>query len=177
MASKKDFEIKFTGLKLGVYQFDYQLDKLFFDLFEFSDFEESSLKAEVEMKKKDHSLELSFSLSGSLQVHCDLTNELFEMPLQNDFSLLVKFGEEYNNENEEILIIPFNDHSVNVSQFLYELAVLAMPLRRIHPDVESGKIGSEILKKLEELSPDHEDQDTENNDIDPRWDKLKSLLN
>jgi uncharacterized metal-binding protein YceD (DUF177 family) len=174
---KKQFEIKFSGLKLGVHQFDFQIDNRFFELFDFSDFDSSQLNVDVELNKKNNSLELSFSLQGQVEVRCDITNEPFPLSLENKLDLQVKYGEEYNDDNDEILIIPFNDHFINIAQYLYELAVLAVPLRKIHPDVESGKKGSEILKKLEELSPDHSDEENENNKIDPRWDKLKSLLN
>ncbi len=54
-----------------------------------------------------------------------------------------------------------------------------MPLRRIHPGVEDGTLKSDILDKLEELSPkafDEEEETPEDNDIDPRWDTLKKLL-
>lgn len=172
----KDFEIKFSGLKLGTHKFDFQLDKSFFDLFDYSDLESSKLKAEIELEKKNNSLELQLKLDGSIKVPCDITNELFDLSIQNEFSLVVKFGEEFNDESEEILIIPFDSHSVNIAQYLYELAVLAIPLRKIHPDVEAGKKGQEILKKIEELSPENKGQD-EDKETDPRWDKLKTLLN
>ena len=177
MGSEKDFEIKFSGLKLGLHQFDFQLSKQFFELFDFSDFEESKLHVHVNMEKKSNSLELDFTLNGTVKVPCDVTNELFDLPLDGKLSLVVKYGEEFNDEHETILILPYDEHSVNISQYLYELAVLSVPLRKIHPDVESGKKGSEILKKMEELSPDGKNQDDEDQETDPRWDELKKLLN
>ena len=47
--------------------------------------------------------------------------------------------------------------------------------KRVHPGVEDGTLNSDILKKLEELSPKlKEDKDKE--DIDPHWNILKKLL-
>lgn len=172
----KDFNIKFTGLKLGTHKFDFQLDKSFFDHFEFSDFEDVSLKVNLSLEKKTNSLELIFSLSGTVLVPCDVTTDLFDFPLENEISLLVKFGEEFNDENEEILILPFDSHYVDVSQVIYEMAVLTVPLKKIHPDVESGKKGGDILKKINDLSPDGQSE-AKDGDVDPRWDKLKNLLN
>jgi uncharacterized metal-binding protein YceD (DUF177 family) len=56
--------------------------------------------------------------------------------------------------------------------------VLAVPHKRIHPGIEDGTLKSDVLDKLEELSPKgtNEDNDNEEN-IDPRWNKLKNLLN
>ena len=48
-----------------------------------------------------------------------------------------------------------------------------MPIKRLHPGVEDGTLDSEILKKLEELSPKVKEN---KEDIDPRWNTLKKLL-
>ena len=90
--------------------------------------------------------------------------------------LKVKFGEEYNDENEEILIIPHAEYELNVSQYIYELIVLAVPQKRVHPGVLDGTLDSEILDKLEELSPKHSEDKDNNEEIDPRWNTLKKLL-
>jgi uncharacterized metal-binding protein YceD (DUF177 family) len=60
------------------------------------------------------------------------------------------------------------------------MIVLSIPLRRIHPGVKDGSLNTEALKKLKELTIkelkiDHKKEQKEEN-IDPRWDKLKQLL-
>ena len=42
---------------------------------------------------------------------------------------------------------------LTLQQYIYELIVLSVPTKRIHPGVEDGTLDSEILNKLEELSP------------------------
>ena len=63
-----------------------------------------------------------------------------------------------------------------LQQYIYELIVLAVPIKRIHPGVEDGTLESEILEKLEELSPKLRRKRKNNEDIDPRWNTLKKLL-
>ena len=46
----------------------------------------------------------------------------------------------------------------------------------IHPGIKDGSLKSEILEKLEELSPKTLDEKENSEEIDPRWDKLKKLL-
>ena len=53
---------------------------------------------------------------------------------------------------------------------------LAVPIKRIHPGVEDGTLDSEILKKLEELSPKLKEEKEKEEEIDPRWNTLKKLL-
>ena len=67
--------------------------------------------------------------------------------------LVVKFGEEFNDEFDDILIVPHNEFEINIAQYIYELIILSVPAKRIHPGVQDGTLQSEILKKLEELSP------------------------
>ncbi len=173
MKNLKDYKIKFSGLNLGEHSFDYQLNNEFFKLFEYQDFEESDLFAEVLLRKKTNSLELQISIKGTVTVPCDLTTELYRQPIDGSAEVMVKFGEEYDDSNEEVLILPHGEHELNVAQYLYETAVLAVPLKHVSPDAEKSEAGKEIREKLENLSPEAEDEKS----TDPRWDKLKNLLN
>ncbi|MCB0466634.1 MAG: DUF177 domain-containing protein, partial [Aequorivita sp.] len=81
-------------------------------------------------------------------------------------------------ENEDLLILPHGSYEVNIQQYIYESIVLAMPSRRIHPGVKDGTLKSDILDKLEELSPKaiDEKETPKDDNTDPRWDSLKKLL-
>ncbi len=177
MKQLKEYTIPFVGLKQGLHQFEYDVDNTFFEHFEYDEFNGSAVRVDLEFNKKITMLELQFKASGTVNVNCDLTNEPFDLPIENEFFLVVKFGDEYNDENEEILILPHGDYEVNVQQYIYELIVLALPSKRVHPGVEDGTLESDILEKLDELSPKEETIENTNEETDPRWDKLKNLLN
>ncbi len=128
------------------------------------------------LDKKATLLELHFKISGAVNVNCDLTNEPYNQNIENEFDLVVKFGDEYNDEDTDILIIPHGTYEINIQQYIYELIVLAVPIKRIHPGVEDGTLDSDILKKLEELSPKIKEEKDIEEEIDPRWNTLKKLL-
>jgi len=176
MKPLKEFTIPFVGLKVGKHYFDYNIENKFFQYFEYEDFNNSNLKVDVVLEKKPTFLELHFKVSGTVNVNCDVTNEPFDQSLNNEFDLVVKFGEEYNDENIDILIIPHGEYEINIQQFVYELIVLAMPSKRVHPGVEDGTLDSDILEKLEELSPKKKDKKEDQKETDPRWNTLKKLL-
>lgn len=176
MKKLKEFIIQFVGLKQGEHNFEYKIDNKFFNHFEYDEFNDANLNVKVVLNKKTTLLELHFLVSGTVNINCDLTNEPFDQVIENDFNLVVKFGDEYNDENEEILIIPHSEYEVNIAQYVYELIVLSVPFKRVHPGVKDGSLNSEILEKLEELSPKSLEEKTENEDIDPRWNTLKKLL-
>ena len=131
------------------------------------------------MDKKTTLLEFTLDYKGIVNVFCDVTNEPFDQEISGNYHFIVKFGEEFNNENEDLLIIPHGSYEVNIQQYIYESVVLSLPSRRIHPGIEDGTLQSDILDKLEELSPREniEYKGTSEDKTDPRWDSLKKLLN
>ena len=106
-------------------------------------------------------------------VPCDLTNELYDQKIESVLSLVVKFGQKYNDDHEDILIIPHEAYEFNVAQFIYELIVLSVPSKWVHPKVLDGTMHSVALDKLKELEI-KEVKTVE--ETDPRWDKLKNLI-
>lgn len=176
MRKLKEFTIPFVGLKLGKHRFEYSIDNTFFEHFEYDEFNSADLKVDLILEKKTTMMELTFKASGTVNIFCDLTNEPYDQPINNELFLVVKFGEEYNDDNEDLLILPHGEFEVNVQQYIYELIVLSVPSKRVHPGVIDGTLRSEVLEKLEELSPKVEEE-KEEEDIDPRWNKLKNLLN
>ena len=111
-----------------------------------------------------------------MNVNCDLTNESYNEKLRASFNLVVNFGDKYNDENDQILILPHGEYEINVAHYIYELIVLSLPQKRVHPGVEDGTLDSDILKRLEDLSPKSVKNSTIKEDIDPRWEKLKKLI-
>ncbi|MBU2926663.1 YceD family protein [Winogradskyella psychrotolerans] len=176
MKALKSYTIPFVGLKVGMHHFDFQIDNTFFQHFEYDEFNAVDVKIDLEFEKKSTLMELCFSAEGTVNVNCDITNEPYSQAINDDFKLVVKFGNAYNDDNEAILILPHGEYEINVAQYIYELIILAVPIKRVHPGIEDGTLQSDILSKLEELSPNVDDKEKSSEDIDPRWNNLKKLL-
>jgi uncharacterized metal-binding protein YceD (DUF177 family) len=172
METMKDFDISFFGLKEGKHYFEYKIENQFFEAFKYDEYLDSKALVNLEFIKKATLLELNFSVKGSLRIACDVSNEPYDQPINGTLSIIVKFGEEYNDDNEEVLIIPHGEYQINVAQFIYEMIVLAVPTKRIHPGIEDGTLQSPVLEKLNEL----QQKDKNSNGIDPRWEGLKKLI-
>ncbi|MDL5510457.1 DUF177 domain-containing protein [Arenibacter sp. M-2] len=174
MMQHKEFIIPFSGLKQGKHEFEYTIENTFFESFEYDEFNAADIKLDVTLNKMSTMMELEMEARGTVNVNCDLTSEPYDQKIKADLELVVKFGDEYNNDNDEILIIPHSEYQINIAQYVYEMLVLSVPLKKVHPGVLDGTLQSEVLDRLEELQP----KDTKENkeDIDPRWDALKKLL-
>jgi uncharacterized metal-binding protein YceD (DUF177 family) len=177
MKNTKEYLIPFVGLKLGKHHFEYQIKNTFFDIFDYDEFQNSDIKVNVVLEKKSNMLEISFKQQGIVNIPCDVTGEDFDLPIKSKMKLIVRFGEEFNNDNEELLILPFGEFEVDIAQYIYEMIVLSVPLRRVHPGVKDGSLQSEVLEKLNELAvKENKKENKKEENIDPRWDKLKQLL-
>ncbi|KPM30854.1 Riboflavin synthase subunit alpha [Croceitalea dokdonensis DOKDO 023] len=170
----KQFVIPFSGLKMGKHEFEYDVDNTFFDDFGYDEFNEADIQVLAGLNKTSTMMELDLTATGTVNVNCDVTNEPYQQEVDGALQLVIKFGAEFNDDNDEILILPHGEHQVNIAQYIYEMLVLAVPQKRVHPGVEDGTLQSEALDKLEELQPKETRSNKEN--TDPRWDGLKKLL-
>jgi uncharacterized metal-binding protein YceD (DUF177 family) len=175
MKDLKDFNIPFIGLKTGSHLFEYQIDNTFFEAFNFNEYFDADISTEVDFVKKTTLIEISIHIKGTVNVPCDTTSITFDQEIEGTLPLIIKFGPEFNDDNEEILILPYEEYQINIAQYIYELIVLSVPSKRIHPKVLDGTMQSEALDKLNELRITKE-KTVEDTETDPRWDKLKNLI-
>ena len=166
------FKINFSSLKEGKHNFNFNIDNKFFNFFKNNDFNDCNINCELLLNKKSNHLKLDFKSIGKINLNCHVSNEPFDYDHNSKMELIVKFGPEFNNENDELIILPIGSNEINISQQLYEMIILSLPIKIAHPGVENGTLETETLKKLK----DFESFKTNKQRTDPRWDKLKDLI-
>ncbi len=174
MMKLKEFTIPFSGLKTGKHDFEFKIDNTFFESFGYDEFNAANVELGVVLNKTATMLELDFEAQGAVNVDCDITSEPYDQSIDSQMDLVVKFGDAFNDDDDEILIIQHGAHEVNIAQFAYEMLVLAVPQKRVHPGIADGSLKSVALDRLAELQPKEAKYNGDKND--PRWDKLKNLL-
>ncbi len=165
----KDFIIHFVGLSVGNHHFEFDVNDLFFERFEYSQLHQGNVKVLVELDKQERMLVFSFHLEGTIEVTCDRCAEEFSMPVSGNEHLIVKYGGEYAEESDDMITIPATEYKVDLSPYIYEYLHLMLPVRIVHPEDENGHsdCNQETLRILNEL--------TAHTDTDPRWDVLNRL--
>ncbi|NOX47093.1 MAG: DUF177 domain-containing protein [Chlorobi bacterium] len=165
----KELLIPFKGLNLGVHQYNWEIDKRFFEEVENSEIHDAKLSVDLKFEKQERMFVLQFAINGHIVVDCDRCLDDLEYPVKIEQTVFVKFGEEDLDETEEIIVIPETDYQFDVSSNIYEFVVLSLPMRKVHGEDENG--GSlcniEMLDKVNEYARKQK--------ADPRWDKLKNL--
>ena len=173
MSGSYPFVINFAGLKQGLHNFNFNIDKKFFEGYDYYDFKGVELITKVSFEKQERILNISFNTSGNVTVCCDVSMELFKMPVKSNFNLTIKFAKVFNNENDEILVLPHGSHQINISKYIYEMVILSIPIKKVHPGIKDGSLKSDLLQRLKLLEPKEKNFPSK---IDPRWNKLKDLL-
>lgn len=165
----RNYDIVFSGLKNGKHEFQLEIDKKFFQLFDTEqEFTEPKIVADVLMEKHTTFLEFWIKTKGTVDLVCDISNDGFTHPIESEISVLVKFGEEYDDSEIDVITIPSKDHAFNVAQLIYEDVMLSVPMKKVSPN-----ISKEDLETLEKFSP--KEDITEEPESDPRWEALKNL--
>jgi uncharacterized protein len=167
--SQDKYCIPFKGLKPGVHPFDFEVGDTFFDLFPESQIHKGAVSVHVKFEKEERMLVLNFTLEGIAVVPCDRCNEPMQVKISGTERLIMKFGEEYQEQSDEVLIIPEMSHQVDLAPFIYEYIHLLLPMRKVHGEdaAEGSTCDPEVIKKLEELN--------RKASTDPRWEALSKL--
>lgn len=177
----KSFTINFASLADGEHVFDYQIDDKFLNHFEAALVEEGQINVHLTLLKYLNSLELNFELEGTVVTPCDVCAEEFNLPIEGSEQIIVKLVHEIPQQDDEYNVVYLKEgsNSINVAEMIYELIMLSLPIRKVHPLDENGNSTCDpaVLAYLQEHRVEPNDT-KDNQDDEPSggiWDALKNL--
>lgn len=145
------------------------MDEKFFECFEGTELNQGRVNVTATMEKTERMLVFNFLIDGVVTVICDRCAGEFEMEIGGEETLYVKFGGEAAEEDDDVLVLPFDENRIDLSGAIYDYISLLVPFRKIHPEKEDGTSGCdpEMLARIEALKPPARS--------DPRWETLKNI--
>lgn len=167
--SNHKFDIPFVGLKIGNHEFNYLIDSEFFDDLDYSPITHADLEVHLELEKKEVMFIAQFSVKGIVTADCDRCNTPVKVQIQGELKIIYKFGHE-ESDDENLIVLPPEAYQINVKDPIYQMIILAMPNRVVHPDGECDKEMEELLNRY----TINADKEEENENNDPRWSILKN---
>lgn len=177
----KSFTINFASLADGEHVFDYQIDDKFLNHFEAALVKEGQIDVHLTLLKYLNSLELNFELEGTVLTPCDVCAEEFSLPIEGSEQIIVKLVHEIPQQDDEYNVVYLKEgsNSINVAEMIYELIMLSLPIRKVHPLDENGHSTCDpaVLAYLQEHRVEPNDPKN-NQDDEPSggiWDALKNL--
>ena len=184
------FKLPLKSLGVGTHEFEYHLDKQFFVNMESSDIHDADLNVALTVQYNGDIYNLDFHITGEVVLICDRCLDDLRFPINATYHIVVKYGEDYNDDNDEVLEIPETDNTLNVAYMIKDTVELAIPMKHVHPLGKCNRQMSAMLKKHRATSGD-DDAELENELIDeidnidaqssaagnsdPRWDALRKL--
>ena len=80
--------------------------------------QKGKVKVNLTVKRTSMVFDMNFQLEGIVYVPCDRCLDDMELPVSTQNKLVVKFGKEYAEESEEIVIIPEEEGEINLAWFI-----------------------------------------------------------
>lgn len=172
MYSAETLKIDLKGLTDETSVFNYALSDDYFQAIDAPDVKKGNIECELSVKKGVSFFELNFHTEGIIQIPCDRCLEDMDQEICTDDKMIVKFGEEYSEE-DEFVVVNEDEGILDVSWFIYEFIVLNIPIKHVHAP---GKCDAAMMKLLNEHTVTRSDGQDDEKEIDPRWSKLSELL-
>lgn len=167
------FNIDIFKLANGVHDYQFEIDNSFFESFSESLIQKGKGIVDVSLTKSETLIDVIFSIAIEVELECDRSLELFDFPIKEERHLIYKFGEEQEEIDDEIVIIPRGQQRLNVAQPIYEFIGLAVPMKKVHPDYQDEENEQDELIYTSDETENKEEQKEE--EIDPRWKALRKL--
>ena len=139
MKNLKHYRIPVRGLKPGIHNFEFEVNDGFFGHFEASPIEQGHLMVGVQVDKRPDMVLLTFEVSGVVRVECDRCTEPFDMQLEQEQQLVVKYDED-ERDDSDVVYISRNRTDLYLAEYLYEYIVLSLPITKTHPEDADGNL-------------------------------------
>ena len=166
MKKKNDFNLPFSGLKIGVHAFSYELDQSFFEQCKDFDIESGIGMASVSLEKKETMMILTLEVNCTVDSFCFRCNDPLTIPVFGAMNVVIKFGDQAEI-NDDLWVLPWDSHQLDLFQPIYEAVITSLPTRFVHDDQGCNPEAIKWLSPEDRQSPDKE--------IDPRWNDLNNL--
>lgn len=174
-----DCKVPFKGLKEGKHEFLIELNDDFVSKQGIEAFKDLNVEVHLRLIKRERFLEAIINVSGNATTECDRCLDDMSLEIETESKFIVKIDNELTDEDDdEIIYVKETEHELDLTQTIYEIIVLAIPLKKVHPNDEDGiaTCNSSMLSFInsEDNIPSEEDGSREE-DIDPRWAGLKNI--
>lgn len=169
------YSLPVKGLYNGIHEFVFRVDGEFFSHFEHSPIKTADIELTLVLEKHPGMMTMTFDFSGTIDTECDRCLAPIHLPIEDHQVVLVKYSEEEEQEDADVIFIHPETPQLDVSSFVYEFVVLSIPMIKIYDceDEDPPVCDIEMLRLLEQGTETSRRE--EKNEENPVWQKLKDL--
>lgn len=164
--------VQFSGLKLGKHNFEFSVDDAFFEKLDYSPIQKGKVQTKIMLDKKSSMMILDFELDGWIGSNCDRCTVEYKQAIAGEHQMYVKFGDDFEEPDDNLMVIPRESYQLDVAQLIYEFILLNVPLKKIPCDANNDRslCNQETLKALELTKADEQT-------TNPLWAELNKIKN
>lgn len=178
----ENFTIEHVKLRIGEHEFNYEIDKSFFEHFGYVDLLDAYFNTTVKLNKSDNMMIADIQSVGWMSFDCDRCLAPVKHPLDSFIKVIYYLNSEegFNGDADQLdldlVYLRPSEFSINIAQYIYESFLTAIPMIRNCDDLDEKPCDFKMLEKIEGVNAD-EHNNNDDSSVDPRWQKLKELLN
>lgn len=167
------YDILIHGLEDKNHEYEFEGADAFFQEFEQDIVEGGRFKVNVLLEKSTALIRLNLDITSQLRLQCDRSLDIFEEEFRSNEMHIFKFGSSAAEVSDDLEVIPFGTHKINIANLLFDYILLQVPMKKLHPRFRTEDTPEEgtMVYKDPELSEEKEQIQ------DPRWAALINLKN
>ena len=176
MKALDEFKIQFSGLANGKHQYSFDIEKKFFEAIDSPLIQTGEVHVDAVLQKQSTMLIFDFAAKGHINVECDrcLANGKINISGETERFIVVKFDNENTDlDNEELVVLPFEESEINIANYVFEFINTLVPLSVIPCEEDNNfeQCNQEVLSKLNQVQKKNESETS----ADPRWEALQAF--
>ena len=170
--TRDTYTIPLQSLKEGVFDEVLEIGKEFIEAQEMDGVFDADIRATIHFVKQKNLHTLSIAIKGTVSVACDRCLDVFALPIEMNQDMIVKVGEKEDElaDAENVMVIAPDETEIGISPILYEMIMLSIPLKKVHP--KEKDCNADVVSYLKQSTNNKTKQET----TDPSWDSLKNMF-
>lgn len=147
MGKYSAYKVTLGSLAEGHHEQDFLIDTTFFRNMEDDNIIDADVKVHLDLDYRNGIYDCNFTLKGMMHIPCDRCLDPMEFPVDTTYHIAVKYGPEYDDSSDDVLVIPDTDMFLNVAYMLHDTIVLTIPMRHVHPVGKCNRAMSDVLHR------------------------------
>lgn len=170
------FKIDIFRLENKQYLHEFEGNDDFFEALDQELIQKGNFKAIVVLNKNETMIQMMYKITGSVELTCDRSLDLFDFPVDITQKMILKFSDHNEEITEELVLIDRNTQYINVAQDIFDFIGLQIPIKKLHPRFIKDEVTYDsLMKKFEDEYIDEDDLDNDDDlDFDDDDDNFES---
>ena len=170
------FKIDIFRLENKQYLHEFEGNNDFFEALDQELIQKGNFKAIVVLNKNETMIQMMYKITGSVELTCDRSLDLFDFPVDITQKMILKFSDHNEEITEELVLIDRNTQYINVAQDIFDFIGLQIPIKKLHPRFIKDEVTYDsLMKKFEDEYIDEDDLDNDDDlDFDDDDDNFES---